>query len=68
MTELGENRDTFEAEAEDEIEITSAMIEAGISELSRYNPDYESKDEAVARIYEAMFRFSPYLAALNEDN
>jgi hypothetical protein len=68
MTKLGENKYASEAEAEDEIEITPAMIEAGISELSRYNPDYESKDEAVARIYEAMFRFSPYRAVSNLEN
>jgi hypothetical protein len=43
---------------DDEIEITPAMIEAGVTELVRYNPDYVSKEDAVVRIYEAMFAAS----------
>lgn len=37
-----------------EIEITPKMIEAGALALSKYHPDYESREEAVIRIYREM--------------
>ena len=46
-------------ESEAEIEVTPEMIEAGIAELARYNPEYESDEKAVTRIYEAMLSLSP---------
>jgi len=58
-----EHQHSVEGQAGDlpelKIEITPAMIEVGVSELARYNPDYESADDAVARIYESMFWLSP---------
>lgn len=38
----------------DEIEITPEMERAGVSELVRFNPDYESEPAAVRRIFAAM--------------
>lgn len=35
-------------------EATPEMIEAGVEELSRYHPDYESKEDAIRRIYSRM--------------
>jgi hypothetical protein len=32
------------------------MIEAGVVEISNYNLDYETSEDAVARIFEAMIR------------
>ena len=45
-----------ELNSTDEIEITPAMIEAGCRELACYNGDYEGDDDAVIRIFDAMFR------------
>jgi hypothetical protein len=39
---------------EDGIEITPEMIEAGVEELSSYNLDFESMEDAVTRIYREM--------------
>jgi len=36
------------------LEITQAMIEAGVGEICTYNLDFETKEEAVSRIFEAM--------------
>ena len=38
----------------DEIEITPAMIDAGVDEICSYNLEYETREEAVARIFEAV--------------
>lgn len=46
--------ETRSAEAEVQVEITSEMIEAGETELLRYNSEYESAADAARRIYEAM--------------
>lgn len=43
------------ATAQDEVEITPAMLEAGLGEISTLNRYYETDEEAVTRIYEAMF-------------
>jgi hypothetical protein len=40
--------------ANKEIEITPEMVEAGAYELASYNTDFESVEDAVVRIYEAM--------------
>lgn len=37
-----------------EVEITPEMIEAGMLEISSYNTDFETMEEAVARIFIAM--------------
>lgn len=37
-----------------EIEITPAMIEAGALALSKHDAEFESSEEAVARIFRAM--------------
>jgi hypothetical protein len=37
-----------------EIDITSAMIEAGCEALADFNYDFESREDAVVRIFEAM--------------
>ncbi len=42
------------APANAEMEITPAMIASGVSELVRFNPDYERESGAVVRIFEAM--------------
>jgi hypothetical protein len=39
-----------------EVEITSEMIAAGVSALSRYDSEFESREEGVARIFQAMHR------------
>lgn len=39
---------------DDDIEVTSAMIAAGVSELVRFNPDYDQEKDAVVRIFLAM--------------
>lgn len=41
----------------DEIEITPEMIEAGAAALAETNLDFETAEEAVARIYRAMAIF-----------
>ena len=43
----------------DEIEVTPEMIEAGVTELVRFNPDYEAEADAVARIFRAMTVSAP---------
>ena len=48
-----ERRDTSE------IEITPEMIEAGLRELSNFDPDFDSGSEFVAMLYQAMFEKSP---------
>ncbi len=40
--------------AEEEIEITPEMIEAGAAELASVNLDFEMLEEAAERIYRAM--------------
>jgi hypothetical protein len=42
------------APAEDEIEVTPAMIEAGVDVLSGFDPGFDTYETAVAIIYEAM--------------
>jgi hypothetical protein len=42
------------AGAPDEIEVTEEMIEAGVAEIATYNLDFESREEAVERIFVAM--------------
>ncbi len=37
-----------------EIEITPEMIEAGCTEIASYNLDFESREDAVRRIYSEM--------------
>jgi len=37
-----------------EIEITSEMIEAGVSALCRYDPEFDSREEGVERIFRVM--------------
>jgi hypothetical protein len=39
-----------------EVGITPEMIEAGVMALISYNPDIEVPDEAVIRVFLAMFR------------
>ena len=39
-----------------DIEVTPEMIEAGVSELVRFNPDFEREEDAVHRIFQAMFQ------------
>jgi len=39
-----------------EVVITPEMIQAGKDELSSYNPDFETMDDAVIRIYREMQR------------
>jgi len=48
-----------QAGAEDEIEITEEMIEAGTHELARYNSEFESAEDAVRRIFEAVAELAP---------
>ena len=40
---------------EDEIDVTPEMIKAGVAELCTYNLDYETREEAAIRIFEAMW-------------
>jgi hypothetical protein len=40
----------------DEIEITPAMVEAGVSAFVRYDSRFVGPEEAVAEIHEAMVR------------
>lgn len=40
---------------EKEPEVTPEMIEAGVLELVRFNPDYESEKDAAIRIFLAMW-------------
>ena len=56
MTKLDENKDTSEAKVEDEIEITPAMIEAGVSGLYRFNRERDIAEDAVASIFLEMWR------------
>jgi hypothetical protein len=44
---------------EAEIEVTPVMIAAGVRELAWYSDDYESKEDAVERIFAAMFAAMP---------
>ena len=47
----------------DEIEITPEMIEAGALALSEHHIEYESREEAVIRVYREMLSVSSqYLA------
>ena len=49
----------------DEIEITPEMIEAGALALSEHHIEYESREEAVIRVYREMLSVSSqYLAPL----
>ncbi len=41
-------------QSEEEVEVTPEMIEAGALELSRFNPDYQSLEDAAERIYREM--------------
>jgi hypothetical protein len=43
----------------DEIEITPAMIRAGVSAFCGCNSGFETERETVEQIYEAMVRLSP---------
>ena len=43
----------------EETEVTPAMVRAGVSELSAFNPDYASPREAVVRIFRAMESVAP---------
>lgn len=54
------DRSTAEAGALEcnELEITPEMIDAGVGELCRYDPDYETESSAVERIFTAMVRVS----------
>jgi hypothetical protein len=45
-----------EREEHDGIEISSELIEAGQDEIASYNPEFESDEDAVQRIYLAMIR------------
>lgn len=45
---------TGDGAPEEKIEITPAMLEAGVDEICTYNLDLETREQAVARIYEAM--------------
>jgi hypothetical protein len=47
--------DSTDSAGAPEIEITPEMIAAGVNEIASYNLDFESREDAVARIYEAMF-------------
>ena len=42
--------------AETEIEVTPAMVKAGERALLGFDLDYESRDDAAARIFLAMWR------------
>jgi DNA gyrase inhibitor GyrI len=42
----------------DEIEITSAMLAAGVSALCRYDSEFESREEGAERIFRAMLSAS----------
>jgi hypothetical protein len=53
MASLHDSADKPDSEL-NEIEVTPAMIEAGVSELARFNPDYEAEADAVVRIFRAM--------------
>jgi hypothetical protein len=47
-----------------EIEVTPEMIAAGIKQLTFYNNDYDGEDDAVKRIFCAMFdEYLDYLSA-----
>ncbi len=47
--------DSVEAGAPDsKIEITDAMLRAGVSALCRYDSEFESREEGVERIFRAM--------------
>jgi hypothetical protein len=47
-----------------EVEVTPAMIEAGVVELRKFNDDFEMEENAVKRIFDAMFEeYLSYLAA-----
>jgi hypothetical protein len=49
------DRPTREAMSpETEIEVTPEMVEAGVAEISNYNLDFETREEAVMRIFTAM--------------
>jgi len=43
----------------DELEITEAMIEAGLLHLYRYSPERSLAEETVAEMFRAMSRLSP---------
>jgi hypothetical protein len=51
-----------------DIEITPDMIKAGVSALCSYDSEFESREEGVTRIFEAMCRASrkvgPYSGSL----
>ena len=36
------------------VDVTSEMVVAGVDELRRWNDDFESAEDAVVRIFEAM--------------
>jgi len=40
---------------ETEIEITSAMIEAGVAEIVTYHRDFESPESLAERLFRAMY-------------
>jgi hypothetical protein len=46
---------------EAEIEITPAMIEAGVSRLLEYSPEGDIEEEAAREIFLAMWRARPLL-------
>lgn len=48
-----------ETKNEDEIEVTPEMIEAGVTELVGYNDDFESAEDAIRRIWQAMWQERP---------
>jgi hypothetical protein len=54
----GPDRPARETDAEDAIEITDDMIEAGVAALASYNPYYDLEEDGVRSIYIAMVRAS----------
>jgi len=48
------DRPAGETDADDAIDITAEMIEAGSAELRSFNRDFDDPDDAVVRIYLAM--------------
>jgi len=59
MTTPSSRPDSIGAGAPDlEIEVTPAMLRAGVSALCHYEPEFETREEGAARIFRAMYRAS----------
>jgi len=46
-------------DASEKIEITPKMMAAGVSALLKFNPEFESEEDAVSRIFSLMYHLRP---------